>query len=776
MPPPPPRAAGTRGKDLRSSQGGVGRRFWRTSGGSMSSMTKGETFGIQRRMAAKRARDKATRTKRAVIYRKYRDGELPDIMIKLGDVLRPLQHLSMLDGAIAREVFVQIFKEVYAGLRGTARAPTAAALLSSDHDGDNNNSLTQQELEDEIRREAAGGKGRRAVAVLLQRMLSSASTSYDGSRCAPLFPTPFVVPTMNLSLVLGIQGTEEAFPEHSFSSQPEKRMCSPQKRFMLMMFTAAHRHDTDVVACLHAACRATSTAMANPPWSNGGDGESSEPAPASSASPSALQDRKHAGQQQRARGHLIGASSSSSSTIVARGRARSGKQQQQQQQRQSQQGSDAISLSPDLVASTALSSLNIHSGILLLEDSIMRTGRERAAAVGTSEVASGASSVGRGGQQHRRRRGAKGAENTYGKLNVAMDLEKGQQDSWLQLSKLYAALGERDALVGVAARASKSKETRHALEAELSGDYESALENYRELMDRYDTRYEKEEDVDSQHSARGMKQGEDSGGGQQDAELRAWDMHQLECMRQLGQWKKLGVEVVSMLTEYDHEGETDDPQDERASAECQRRVWGAEPSRRDDLLPFFVWSIVHDHRRSEVSLSAFLEAIVDPSASPLQLADSAWEGQGTSTAAAAPEGATARSSSSSCTRLAWLEKNMPGELAKAFLLGGRLGRAHQCVARCYDRYGEKWAGLHPCADSARRDQLRSLQLVVEVEDFLSFHDQKAKAATAAGGLPRRVSVLLEQWSRQAPSETLDPVTSWSAVIAHRRDCFKVIEV
>lgn len=30
------------------------------------------------------------------------------------------------------------------------------------------------------------------------------------------------------------------------------------------------------------------------------------------------------------------------------------------------------------------------------------------------------------------------------------------------------------------------------------------------------------------------------------------------------------------------------------------------------------------------------------------------------------------------------------------------------------RFQEKWAGLHPCADSARRDQLRGLQLVVEV--------------------------------------------------------------
>ncbi|CAM9735307.1 unnamed protein product, partial [Sphacelaria rigidula] len=73
-----------------------------------------------RRRAAKQERDKASRAKRAVIYRKYRDGELPDIQIKLGDVLRPLQHLSMLDGGVAKEVFLQIFKGVYASLPGSA--------------------------------------------------------------------------------------------------------------------------------------------------------------------------------------------------------------------------------------------------------------------------------------------------------------------------------------------------------------------------------------------------------------------------------------------------------------------------------------------------------------------------------------------------------------------------------------------------------------------------------------------------------------------------------
>lgn len=130
-------------------------------------------------------------------------------------------------------------------------------------------------------------------------------------------------------------------------------------------------------------------------------------------------------------------------------------------------GGDAILLPPELVANTALSSLNVHSGIMLLEDSIMRTGNERAAAAAAVAGGSGAAAATTGGGAGKRRRRGSGGAGTGGEQHqpnaldvVAVDLEKGQQDSWLQLSKLYAALGERDALVGVAARASKSEETR----------------------------------------------------------------------------------------------------------------------------------------------------------------------------------------------------------------------------------------------------------------------------------------------------------------------------
>ncbi|CAM9504466.1 unnamed protein product [Ectocarpus sp. 13 AM-2016] len=197
MPPPAPRAPGTRGSGPRgggggvfSQAGGVGRRFWRTSGGSVSSIAKGETYAMQKRMAAKRARDKATRAKRAVIYRKYRDGELPDIMIKLGDVLRPLQHLSMLDGGIAREVFVQIFKEVYAGFGGSARDPSASRPADK--------ARTQPELDDEILREASVAEGKRAVSVLLQRMLSAARYAVAGGGYGVIVVVggPAVVPAL----------------------------------------------------------------------------------------------------------------------------------------------------------------------------------------------------------------------------------------------------------------------------------------------------------------------------------------------------------------------------------------------------------------------------------------------------------------------------------------------------------------------------------------------------------------------------------------------------
>lgn len=387
MPPPPPRLptkgawrskGGVRiGFQGQSGEGGVGKRFRESAEGSVSSLAPGESHAMQRRVAAKRQREKASRTKRAVIYRKYRDGELPDIQIKLGDVLRPLQHLSMLDGGIAREVFVQIFKSVYAKL-GSGPSFPSHEVSSSGVDGE----------DDE--REASEGMGRRAVALLLQRMLSASKT------------------------------------------------------------------ETGVVACLLAACRAAATAAA---------GDESEPlSPENASGRRGKSGRREiggeGGSSQRRRGRLM-TPSSNSTTEYLRGNEGAGEASSAGTEGKAT-GPDGgvIVLNPKLVADAAMASFNFHGGILLLEEAIVRTCREVAAA-SRSAVASSSSSS---------RSGKRRSRNSVGRADPMRNLGLGeegcgaivekQQDAWLQLSRLYAALGEKDVLVGVSARASRVEGTR----------------------------------------------------------------------------------------------------------------------------------------------------------------------------------------------------------------------------------------------------------------------------------------------------------------------------
>lgn len=63
-------------------------------------------------------------------------------------------------------------QEVYAGFGGSARDPSASQPADK--------ARTQPELVDEIQREASVGEGRRAVSVLLQRMLSAARYAVAG--------------------------------------------------------------------------------------------------------------------------------------------------------------------------------------------------------------------------------------------------------------------------------------------------------------------------------------------------------------------------------------------------------------------------------------------------------------------------------------------------------------------------------------------------------------------------------------------------------------------
>ena len=64
----------------------------------------------------------AKRATKVVVYRQYRQGELPDICIPLSDVWRPLMALCLSDSNIASTTFLSLFECVYRSIASTDRS------------------------------------------------------------------------------------------------------------------------------------------------------------------------------------------------------------------------------------------------------------------------------------------------------------------------------------------------------------------------------------------------------------------------------------------------------------------------------------------------------------------------------------------------------------------------------------------------------------------------------------------------------------------------------
>ena len=65
------------------------------------------------RIARKEKEDKIKRNNKIMIYRQYKDGELPDICLPFKDLLRPLQVLCLKDSKISSLIFSNLFESLY---------------------------------------------------------------------------------------------------------------------------------------------------------------------------------------------------------------------------------------------------------------------------------------------------------------------------------------------------------------------------------------------------------------------------------------------------------------------------------------------------------------------------------------------------------------------------------------------------------------------------------------------------------------------------------------
>eukprot|EP01087_Luapelamoeba_hula_P000112 TRINITY_DN10064_c0_g1_i1.p1 TRINITY_DN10064_c0_g1~~TRINITY_DN10064_c0_g1_i1.p1 ORF type:complete len:1634 (-),score=246.38 TRINITY_DN10064_c0_g1_i1:51-4931(-) len=148
-----------------------------------------------------------------------------------------------------------------------------------------------------------------------------------------------------------------------------------------------------------------------------------------------------------------------------------------------------------LVGDTAFKSLNFQTGIMLLEKQILKGSQKRVA---------------------KRRAGPK-LENP--------------QDAWLQLARLYKALGEEDILLGLYDKhISKNDFTRRALAAEIRGDYIEALSIYEEA---------------TEHAAAGKPWPESSTPTDQEVDL--WETGRLECLVKLTKWEDLALNTLAEI-------------------------------------------------------------------------------------------------------------------------------------------------------------------------------------------------------------------------------------
>ena len=142
-------------------------------------------------------------------------------------------------------------------------------------------------------------------------------------------------------------------------------------------------------------------------------------------------------------------------------------------------------ISPEMVGDVALDHLCIHIGIQFLEEKILKLVQVKSL-----------------------------------KFHEALRLDDCIERTWLQLSRLYSGLSEYDVLLGLCTRLRAYGATKTALDAEISGDYERAVECYNSIIRDAD-------DVD--HAGQ--------------PELTVWDERSLECLKNLLDWKQLDEKV-----------------------------------------------------------------------------------------------------------------------------------------------------------------------------------------------------------------------------------------
>ena len=353
---------------------------------------------------------------------------------------------------------------------------------------------------------------------------------------------------------------------------------------------------------------------------------------------------------------------------------------------------DLIStMNPALAASSALSSNNLHTGVVLLEKQILSSAIEQHPAAGG-----------------KRGRGARAASN------ITIDAD---QSAWMQLAKLYKALGDEDVLMGLYSKhLCQSQFSREALQFELKGDYASALQTYERALKALE---EREANAAEQGTARGARASSSSSTSSRtqsstssaselddvsDLEIGLWYSGRLECFNRLSYWDELAANTLVEV----HNTE---------------QLW--EREYREPYLGYFLRSHIKT-RAKWPALYEFLDNTKDPQ------------------------------------HREYLEAHFLGDLTLLAICRDDLDRARYYITRYYHQFLRRWANLHPLATVGKHNTLQGLQRMVEMEEVLQLFRHEHSISSLVP-----LQRLLSRWSHRYPSVSESDITVWDDVITTR---------
>jgi DNA-dependent protein kinase catalytic subunit len=323
------------------------------------------------------------------------------------------------------------------------------------------------------------------------------------------------------------------------------------------------------------------------------------------------------------------------------------------------------------------------------------------------------------------------------------EISERHEQAYLQLARLYRELGENEIMMNLYTSFARQEYTRSAISSMLRGDWQNAMSQYDEALNRFELVQKQEAEWE------GAEPSSD--------EIELWSDERLECLRQLTEWQSLRANV---LEEIEH---TPD------------RLWNAEYAQKGDYLRHYITSGLKTTQEFFLELSN--AAAADPSGA----------------ASSSPDRTDPRTELLQFVERALASREEADQLLNyhapdlvlLYALRGNIEHASTFLKQTYMRFLHQWVDLPQIATGPRLALLQRLQKLTEVSEFLNVEQELASAQVTvaaplvkgapiplvnpastllaiAGRLQHQMSV----WRHRLPAKT-DSVESWDDIVLNR---------